>query len=237
MQYLGGKSRIAKQIAVHLTSHHAARYVEPFVGGGAVLTKVAREFDSVIAADVMPDLIEMYRSIQLGWLPPDSITESQYGALRTEGSSPLRTFAGFGASFGGKWWGGYARNGRGDNYAQQTRNSLMRSVKAGMFDPHIEFQTSSVFALELPADLSGTVIYCDPPYAGTTGYRETDSFDNAAAWELYHLWAARGAHVYVSEYVGPDELLIDEFAPQASLRAASSARTVERLFCIPAAGS
>jgi len=67
-----------------------------------------------------------------------------------------------------------------------------------MFDPHITFVSVDVFTLDLPEDLSGTVIYCDPPYCGTKGYK-TGRFDAAKAWELYRAWSERGAHVYVSD--------------------------------------
>ena len=236
MRYMGGKSRIAKKIREHLMSHGAARYVEPFVGGGAVLTTVARDFDTIVAADAHTDLIDMYRAIQDGWTPPDTVTEEDYQRLKGEGRpSPLRTFAAFGASFGGKEWGGYARS-LGRNYARETRDNLARSAKAGMFDPHVTFWSGSVFDLPMPEDLSDTVVYCDPPYVGTTGYK-TGEFDAAKAWELYREWSARGAHVYVSEYDGPTDLLVDEFTKSAELNGTGQAggrgRVTEKLFYIP----
>ncbi len=232
MRYVGGKSRIAKKIREHLVSHGATRYVEPFVGGGAVLTVVARDFQTIVAADAHTDLIDMYRAIQDGWTPPDVVTEEDYQRLKGEDPSPLRTFAAFGASFGGKEWGGYARDGRGDNYARQTGNSLARSAKAGMFDPHVTFWAGSVFDLPMPEDLSDTVIYCDPPYGNTKGYK-TGRFDTTKAWELFRSWSARGAHVYVSEYDGPGDLVVDTFTPQSSLKEASSDRVTEKLFYLP----
>lgn len=242
MRYMGGKSRIAGKIREHLVSHGAAKYVEPFVGGGAVLTKVARDFQEIIAADAHADLIAMYQAIQDGsFTPPSTVSEDEYQALKKSDPSPLRTFAAFGASFGGKEWGGYARmvtttrNGKPrapENYVLYTRNSLAKSAKAGMFDPHITFVSVDVFTLDLPEDLSGTVIYCDPPYGGTTGYK-TGRFDTTKAWELFRSWSARGAHVYVSEYDGPGDLVVDTFTPQSSLKEASSDRVTEKLFYIP----
>ena len=235
MQYMGGKSRIAKKIREHLVSHGATRYVEPFVGGGAVLTTVARDFQFILAADAHADLIGMYQAIQDGsFTPPETVTEEEYRALKDSDPSPLRAFAAFGASFGGKEWGGYARNSRGDNYVRASANSLAKSVKAGMFGDHVLFTASDVFRLTIPDDLTDTVIYCDPPYSSTTGYR-TGEFDTAKAWEMYRSWADRGAHVYVSEYTGPEEFLADEFTPQSSLKGASSDRVTEKLFYIPPA--
>ena len=238
MQYMGGKSRIAKKIREHLVSHGVTtRYVEPFVGGGAVLTAVAKDFKFILAADAHADLIGMYQAIQDGsFTPPETVTEEEYRALKDSDPSPLRAFAAFGASFGGKEWGGYgrskgAREDRG-GVAADTRRSLDKSAKAGMFDSHVVFRASSVFTLDLPDDLTDTVIYCDPPYDGTTGYR-TVSFDTAKAWDLYRSWADRGAHVYVSEYSGPESFLVDEFNPQGSMGKEKRNRVTEKLFYIP----
>jgi len=252
MQYMGGKSRIAGKIREHLVSHGAAKYVEPFVGGGAVLTAVAKDFKIILAADAHVDLIGMYQAIQDGsFTPPDTVTEDEYRALKKSDPSPLRTFAAFGVSFGGREWGGYARvgtttrNGKPrapENKALYTRNSLAKSAKAGMFDPHITFVSVDVFTLDLPEDLSGTVIYCDPPYCGTKGYK-TGRFDAAKAWDLYRSWADRGAHVYVSEYSGPESFLVDTFTiaarmstcrtPQGSMGREQHNRVTEKLFYIP----
>ena len=243
MRYMGGKSRIAKRIRNRLITHGATRYVEPFVGGGAVLTAVAGDFQFILAADAHNDLIDMYRAIQDGtFTPPETVTEEEYQSLKASDPSPLRTFAAFGASFGGKEWGGYARmttttrNGKPrapEDYARYSRNSLIRSAKAGMFDDHVVFRASSVFELDLPEGLTDTVIYCDPPYSGTTMYK-TGEFDAAKAWDLYREWSRRGAHVYVSEYAGPDELLVDSFTPKGTLHKDRNADSiVEKLFYIP----
>ena len=40
----------------------------------------------------------------------------------------LTGFVGFGCSFGGKWFGGYARNAGGTNYAAQSKRSLLKDM-------------------------------------------------------------------------------------------------------------
>ena len=233
MQYMGGKSRIAKKIREHLVSHGATKYVEPFVGGGAMLTAVAGDFSEILAADAHTDLIGMYRAIQDGtFTPPENVTEEEHSKLRESDPSPLRTFAGFACCYGGSYWSGYARNSTGYNYAGGGARSLAKSAKAGMFGDHVDFRAVSVFDLNLPADLTGTVIYCDPPYAGTAGY-STGEFDTAKAWELYRAWAGRGAHVYVSEYSGPESFLVDVYNPQGSMGKEQRNRVTEKLFYIP----
>ena len=50
---------------------------------------------------------------------------------------------------------------------------------------------------------NGSVIYCDPPYAGTTGY-DAD-FNNDLFWEWCRTLSKRGCIVLVSEYMAPDD--------------------------------
>lgn len=55
-------------------------------------------------------------------------------------------------------------------------------------------------AVEIKPD---SVVYCDPPYAGTAGY--TNPFDNAAFWA----WARKlSAPVFVSEYAAPADFRV-----------------------------
>lgn len=240
MQYMGGKTRIAKALAEIIRAERPGRptYVEPFVGGASVLTQVARDFETVYAFDAHPDLILMYAAIQEGWEPPEVVTEEEYADLRHAEPSPLRAFAGFGASFGGKWWGGYARNSRGDNYARATRNSLKKSAKAGAFDPHVHFLQADALEI-LTSDVllemaPETVIYCDPPYANTTTYTGVSQFDHDGFWEACRYAADAGAVVFVSEYGEAPEKAkaypVWEGRPQASLAKASSDTTREVLY-------
>lgn len=235
MRYMGGKSRIAKKIAPYLTRHERAVYVEPFVGGAAVLTQVARDFSFIHANDGHGDLIDMYRALQAGWLPPSHIGEDEYKQLRHAPSSTRRTFAGYGCAFGGRWFGGYARSSDGRSYATQSKNSLMKSKELGAFDPHVRFTAIDFFNLDVPTNANNVVVYADPPYEGTHGYNAVgkDPFNAKAGWERYHEWARAGAHVYVSEYNGPSDLLIDTFTPQSSMKGASSNKVKECLYYIP----
>lgn len=49
----------------------------------------------------------------------------------------------------------------------------------------------------------GDVVYCDPPYAETTGYK-TGAFDTPRFWAITQAWAEAGANVFVSEYQAPE---------------------------------
>lgn len=231
MQYLGGKSRIAKSISSILLDAKGDRttYVEPFLGAGSVALQVAPLFDRVVAADVVPDLVMLWRAAVDGWVPPTELTEDDYRQLRHAEPSALRGFAGFPCSFGGKWFGGYARDPRGGrNFAESASRSM---VKRGQALRGAEIRLSDYREL---TDVIGpdSVVYADPPYAGTTAYAAIDGFDSAVFWSEAGRWADAGAAVFVSEYAAPPGWIqVWEGRPQTSIaRNHAGMAVVERLF-------
>lgn len=198
MQYVGGKSKIARRLAAVMLAETPDRwsYFEPFVGGGAVLGEMAPHFDMVAASDIHADLICMFRAVQGGWVPPSEVSEAEYGALKAnKAPSPLRGFVGFACSFGGKWFGGYARSSKVACVAEWGSSSLRKMAPkiAG-----VRFSQGDYADLSIPLD---AVVYCDPPYAGTQGYA-TGDFDHEAFWQ----WATKLSSrctVFVSEYAAP----------------------------------
>jgi DNA adenine methylase len=200
MQYMGGKGRIAKRVAQVILAHRGGRphYLEPFLGGAFVFPLVAPHFAKALGSDVNPDLIELWKAARDGWVPPDTLSREQYQDLRHAGPSALRAFAGYGCSFGGKWFGGYATNARGDDFCGAAKRGVSRKA-AGMRGARIELADYRRWAPGPDA-----VVYCDPPYAGTTGYDATDGWDAAEFWIIMEKWARGGAAVLVSEYAAPD---------------------------------
>lgn len=202
MQYMGGKARQAKPIGEILSVYRATcrEYVEPFIGGGAVFERAARTFRRPAGYDVHPDLVLMWQAALDGWTPPAAVTREEYAELRNAEPSALRGFVGFGCSFGGKWFGGYASNARGDDFCGAARRGLLRKADA-LRQSGATVGRQSYDVLD-PAP--GALVYCDPPYAGTTGYDGVDTFDHAAFWARVHEWADAGATVLVSEYEAPE---------------------------------
>jgi len=198
VRYLGGKSKIAKRIAAVIlaTTNKRKRLIEPFVGGGGTLAVLAPHFQQFIAVDEHRDLILMFKALQDGWEPPSDISETRYKELREAPASAERGFVGFGPSWGGKWFGGYAR-GDGRNYADETRRSLLRDRDAWK---HGCFLWADYAAVSAGAD---DVIYCDPPYDGTTGYSGTP-WNRQQFFDTATKWAKSGASVFLSEYDAPE---------------------------------
>jgi DNA adenine methylase len=206
MRYLGGKSRLAKKIAQAIMSDTDIRenYLEPFVGGGSVLSEMTPYFKNVWASDLDPDIILLWKELQNGWTPPSNLSEEEYELLKHSEPSALRSFAKYGCSFGGKPWGGYAR-GNGQNYADESKRNLLRQLPA--IKP-VQFEECDFVSW---TDLENTVIYCDPPYINTTSYQSLAYvdpkgykmfFDHARFWNVMDKWS-KVTQVYVSEKCAP----------------------------------
>jgi DNA adenine methylase len=204
VQYLGGKSRIAKPIAAIVNEVRGDRpFWEPFCGGLSVSVRLAKHGPGIVS-DANPALIALYRGVRAGWTPPAHVSEPEWRAARTlPDTDPLKAFAGFGCSFGGKWFGGRARglgrDGAERNYAAETNRSLARDIPAlaGSAIECLDF-----LAIE-PRPCGLGAIYCDPPYAGTTGYGAVGELDHARFWARAQGWARCGAPVLVSELACP----------------------------------
>lgn len=196
MKYQGGKHHHAKRIVAVLPEKPIVW--EPFCGGLSVTVELAKRPGRLIASDKNKALITLYKGVRDGWEPP-RITESVYAnAKQLPDSDPLKAFCGFGCSFGGKWFGGYARNSRNRDYASEAFRGLLRKIGAlnGASVKYFDFMRQPVRRDIAPA----LCIYADPPYANTTGYAAVGVFDNAAFWRKCRAWAHAGAAVYVSEY-------------------------------------
>lgn len=197
MHYLGGKSRIAKDLASFLESQRTVgqAYLEPFVGGASVLTAMSGQR---FAGDSNESLITLYVALQKGWQPPEEVSEEKYAEVKraSNPSDPLTAFCSFGCSFSGKEWGGYARSKAAPSYAPKSRRVLLAQKP---------FLDGVIFRACSYADWSpsGYLIYCDPPYANTTSYRGV-RFDHETFWETMRLWS-RTNKVFISEYESPPD--------------------------------
>ena len=199
MQYMGGKSRISKQIAEVLNSaiDKDTPFVSLFCGSCAIESKV--QADTKILNDKHPYLIAMWQALQNGWMPPDVVTKEEYYRVKSnmDENPALTGFIGFGCSFGGKWWGGYAKDKRGDDYCGQAKRGLLKDlvgIQSAIFTC-LDYRD-----VEIP---DGAVVYCDPPYVNTTGYT-VGQFDTNEFWN-YMRQLSKRCNVYISEESAHDD--------------------------------
>lgn len=202
MRYLGGKTRLAKDIsgAMLAATDDRTRFIDPFVGGGSIMNSMVPHFGETYISDIHLDLVMLYQKIAdegIDWIP-EEVTEETWRSFRKAEPSALRGFIGFGCSFGGRWFEGYARGGN-TNYAAQSKRSLAKHLET--WQQVTEISCKSYTDIKV---LRGDIIYLDPPYVNTKSYSGTDKFNTDEFWDNARMWADQGAHVFVSEYTAPD---------------------------------
>lgn len=229
MKYMGSKARHAKEILPIILSGRTDGqwYVEPFVGGANVIDKVD---GNRIGSDFNPYVIALWKAVSDGWVPPDLVTEEEYAEARRDRVEDARTaFIGFGCSYSGKFFGGYARGddakGNPRNYCAESKRNILKQAESLR---GVQFHHCSYDDLEIPPN---SIIYCDPPYLGTTGYA-TGSFDHDKFWQWCRDKVSEGHRVYVSEYTAPDDWVSvwEKTVNNTLTKDTGSKKGVEKLF-------
>lgn len=230
MKYMGSKNRIAKEILPLMLESRSLNqvWVEPFVGGANMIDKVE---GARIGADVNRHLIEALVAIQnySSELPQTNsqFTEEDYQAMKKTANHWLYGYVAFALSYGGKFWGGWRRDktGKRDYVAEAYRSAIKQAPKL----KSVSFVCCSYDNWKPPAN---SLIYCDPPYAGTTKYK--DNFDHEKFWQWCRDRSNEGHTVFVSEYEAPEDFkCIWEKEQVSSLtKDTGSKRAVERLFTL-----
>ena len=230
MVYMGSKNRIAKELIPIITEQLKPNqwYVEPFVGGANMIDKIEHPYK--LGADNNKYLIALLEAVQNGQELPEYINKDEYIAVKTNKDNYpdwYVGFVGFVSSFRAKFFGGYSgycttKTGIQRNYIKERINNILKQNLDG-----IKLVCCSYDALDIPAN---SVIYCDPPYNGTTKYK--DSFDSDAFWQWCRDKAKEGHTIYVSEYNAPEDFkCIWEKQINSNLGGTSKTAT-EKLFTI-----
>lgn len=230
MKYMGSKDRHSKQLLPLLmkTYEEGMNYVEPFVGGGNMIDKIPNTIKR-IGYDYNPNTIKALIFIRdyLESIPKNNseFTENDYKNIKNSPSLLINSFAGFAYSYSGKWMGGWRRDSKGerDYVAESYRNAVKQNpLLQGV---HLETRCFTDIVLE-----NKSVIYCDPPYEGTTKYK--NSFNHSLFWNWCREKVKEGHHVFISEYNCPDDFVcIWEKEVNSSLtKDTGSKKNVEKLF-------
>ncbi len=186
MKYMGSKSRVAKDISPIINKiikdNGIKVYIEPFVGGANMIQHI--QCDSKTGYDNNRYLIAFLKAIQSGWNPLNQIQMSKdvYQDIKENPdkySAEVVALAGFCATYNAKWFGGYAgivktKDGIFRNYYDEAVRNV---IKQAEYIKNIHFQCMDYRQI----NIEGALIYCDPPYQQTTGYK--DDFDHEAYWQ------------------------------------------------------
>lgn len=233
MKYMGSKNRHAKELLpIILKDRKPGQwYVEPFVGGANMIDKVD---GNRIGADIHCYLIEALELIRDDpHSIPDLISEDDYQKFKNKNNNPaMKGFVGFAMSFGGKWFGGYRRDKAGskgciENMKTQTRRSKANAIQQSSKIQDVKLICEAFDQLKIPPQ---SIIYCDPPYAGTTKYK--DGFDHEFFWQWCRERAKEGHQVFISEYNAPDDFkcLWEKKVNNTLTKDTGSKQGIEKLF-------
>lgn len=202
MHYLGGKSGIAKDIAMIINKKISGgvTFVSLFCGALSVESQIVGA-SRMILNDKHKYLIAMLRAVQNGYDLPEKITEEEYNDIKANRDRDivLSGFVGFACSFGGKWLDTYAKDREGKvNYALRNKKSLLRKMATLK---NAEFVNADYRDVIIPPQ---SIIYADPPYENTVGYT-VGKFDSTEFWEYMRQLTREGHTVFVSEQNAPDD--------------------------------
>lgn len=205
MKYLGSKSRIAKNIVPimleYAIEHKLTKWVEPFVGGGNIIDKIPSNFKR-IGYDSNPHAIKALIAIRdFANKLPERLTVEEYQKLKGTEPDLFSSWLRFVASFGGKFDNGYAREAGSDETTfimYGKRNAIKQSPNLqGVEFIHGDYHECTHF--------KDSIIYCDPPYEGTTSYKTaTMNYDDF--WQWCRMMSISNK-VFVSEYNAPKDFV------------------------------
>ena len=207
MVYQGSKNRLAKELTPIIQSYitdDTNGYLEPFVGGANMIDKI--ECNNKFGCDIHEELIELLKYIQnTNNILPTTITEEEYNKVRLNKDKYEKWyvgFVGFCATFGAKYFGGYARGFKNDKITPRDMavEGIKNIEKQRKNLQNIKFKCCSYD--EINKNIKDFVIYCDPPYKGTLKY--TTDFD----YDKFYKWCkemSKNNIILISEYWMPEE--------------------------------
>lgn len=233
--YIGGKHRIAKQIALHLHATGADTLVDVFGGSAAVLLNSG--FKKRVYNDISGDLVCLFRTLadptlrvqlfrRLRWMPPSRQIYDEFSrdylkncfsfSYLPKVERAAATFYRHHYCFGGKSRCGGFQVSLGDRQGikeiTRYRNTLRRLSSVGDFFSntlieHLNFQQ----CVSMYGKKVNCVLFIDPPYVGTEGYYSYSGFCRADHIFLAHQLADCPASVVCTYYDNP---LIRDLYPE-----------------------
>lgn len=213
MRYQGSKKRIAKEIVEIIHNNlNDKTYVEPFIGGCNIFKDVIAS--KKIGSDSNVYLIDIWKELQNNTLTiPSNITKEKYFEIKNsylnkdnKYSNGTIGITGFLASYGGRFWNGYANFNpkKNENHVKEALNGLKKDWGCFKSKENTHFIHSDYSKLIVP---NNSLIYCDPPYQSTLSYKETNDFNSEDFWEWCRTQERNGNLVLVSEYNAPNDFV------------------------------
>lgn len=228
MAYLGGKAKGAEHILEILNNpvFSGLDYIEPFVGYAHILRRVVDK-KSYTASDNNKLLIVLLKHIQKTKGKHPTITKEEYDRYRENPNlNPLKAaYAAFTYSYNGKYFGGFTETYGDRNYPEERKKYYDQLHD----NPTFHKTKLKVGDYTNYSSVQKKLIYCDPPYAGTTEYHQT--FNSEKFWETIRKLSKKN-YVFVSEYKAPEDFVcISKKTKRSSVSGRGATRkTQEKVF-------
>lgn len=238
MKYMGSKASIASNILPFIHSYilinNYDTYIEPFVGGANMIDKV--QCSNRFGYDKNKYLIALFQHLQNGGELPEDVSREQYADARAHYYANDNYYedwyiaaVGFLAGFNGRFFDGcYAQPGYDKeayrDYYQEAKRNITKQMK---YLQDVKFQAGDYKELEP----HNSIVYADPPYAGTKGYlKVTKEFNHKEFWDTMREWSKDNI-VLISEESAPEDFdVLWEQEVTRTIRAQDKSKSTEKLF-------
>lgn len=238
MKYLGSKARIAKSILNVIFKDKPRNpdqyFVEPFAGG---LNLTAQVKGKRIANDINQYLIPMWQGLLDETFVPSYVEREEYNNIRKHKDKyekALVGWVGFNCSYSGKFFGGYAgktttKEGTVRDYQREAIKHIKKQIP---LLKGVELSCMPYYEMAIPQN---SIVYCDPPYEGTTKYN--NDINHTHFWQWCRDLKSNGHSAFISEYSAPNDFkCIWQQEVSSSLSAngqiGGNKKSVEKLFTL-----
>lgn len=209
MKYIGSKNKLSKELVPIIQSYiteDTEGYLEPFVGGANMIDKI--KCKNKIGYDIHKHLIALLNKVKEDCDSiPNEISEDTYNEVKNNKEKYPGWYlglVGFCATFGAKYFGGYARSFKSDGITPRNQSAEgIRNLKKQVLNlKDIKFECKDFRDINKGV-FKNHVIYCDIPYRGTTKYK-TEIFPHEEFYEWVKEMSIHNT-VLISEYNMPDD--------------------------------
>ena len=230
MWYLGGKIRLSKYIVPIIENYinENTLFIDLFCGGCNVSDKITKT-KNIICNDHNKYLIEMWKYlISTKYTTELNYSKEEYDEVKNNRSEYEDWYVGligFHYSYGGKFFGGYARSRYSDHIERSINKTIKQSetLKDFMFTNKDYKEYSCV---------KNAVIYCDPPYKNST--QRSTKYNSDFNYEEFYDWCremSRCNVVIISEKYMPDDFdIIWEKEHNSNMSYNSATKSNEKLY-------
>lgn len=233
MVYLGSKAKIAKHIVPILQNEinkHNAVFYDAFVGGANIIQHI--DAKEKIGIDIHKYLIALLQYLSKNDIKIETFSEQEYIRVRQAKEKYPDWYVGlvgFCGGYGGKFFSGFARSKDSKGFKRDMPKERLSNLKKQQpFLKGCEFINASYETI--PYEQPRSVIYCDIPYLGTTGYNQSFDYDKFYSW--CKTMSSRHS-VFVSEFYLPFGEVVWEKSRKVLLDCNKTERTkTEKLYKI-----